>query len=441
MDDMPTEPPFPREERPGVWVTRWRSDETTAGRRPQYNQRFYGSRTDVTREYKRWLKRWRLDGLLQDPTATTGITIAEFAQTYLDHAQRYYRKHGRATSHIWKVRSALQNLVDAVGDSRSSCVTSRILRDLKRQGLVSVNGELFADALTPPLLANLRDELDQPDAKRKTINDWITIIRQAWSWGAQKGLIDSDVALRLSTVSMLTKGRSSSAEYAVVKPIHWSVVEATLEQCTSIVQAMIKLQWHTGMRPGEVCVLRPADVETKGDVWLYCPTEHKGEHIDRRRVVALGPVTQKILTPFLQRDLTGFCFEPVASSIERGRTPRQTIGKRYTTGSYRRAIHRACDRAFPPEGAIAQSEDESAQKWRARLGDAWSQVQEWRAEHQWSPHQLRHAKEAQIERAEGLDAARLFLGHSRQSTTEQYGRSERERRDLERLIELARKYG
>lgn len=398
MFPMPTTPPTPWLWKPGIWITRWRSDVTdpTTGRRRQYAQRFRAdTERDALRQYRRWLAIWSADEAMQEPAMIRNLTVADVAVAYQQHAARTYTKHGRMTTHVHKVRSALQKLV-------------------------SLHGGAAADELTPPRLARLRDSLDGT-ATRQTINAWLTVIRHAWRWAAEQGLCSADVALRLGTVANLQAGRCRSGEDAIIPAVHWSVVEATLPHLHDVLRAMVQVQYHAGMRPGEVCCMRWADVDTSGDVWLYRPTEHKSEHVGRPRVIGLGPQAQAILQPFLCPDLMQCVFRPDAVQAH---GTRRRMSRRYTEAAYRRAIHRACERAFPaPAGATDE------------------QVQAWRQEHQWSPHQIRHAKEADIERAEGISAASLYLGHGSASTTAGYGRVEREQRELHALRELARKYG
>lgn len=445
-DAMATEPPFPTEERPGVWRTRWRPDTPVNGRRPQYTQRFYGSRTQITREYKRWLKRWQLDGAVQHPLSAEGLTVADLADAYLAHAQGWYVKGGRPTSRVWNIKSAMQRLIDRFGDTP-------------------------ANGFTPPMLAQFRDELDKPGAKRETINAWLTIIRQAWAWGAEQGHADPDVALRLTTVKLLQRGRCRSDEYQVVDPVHWSVVEATAAAASPMIRAMILIQWHAGMRPGEVCVMRTGDIDIGGAVWLYRPRGHKTEHHDKARVVALGPQAQAILAPRLKPDLAAYLFSPAEAEAERlaalharrktplscGNRPGSNPGRgrrpmraSYTPDSYRQAIERVCDAAFPPPKALARRKVagkrghtrwETPQEWQARLGERWAELEQWRKDHRWNPNQIRHAKEAALEKAEGLEASRLVLGHSGEGTTRKYGQRERELRELEQIKALAQKYG
>ena len=80
---------------------------------------------------------------------------------------------------------------------------------------------------------------------------------------------------------------------------------------------MIRFQRLTGCRPGEVCILRPCDVDTSGEVWAYRPESHKTEHHGRDRVIFLGPKAQDVLRPYLLRDKTAYCFVPAESERKR----------------------------------------------------------------------------------------------------------------------------
>ena len=40
--------------------------------------------------------------------------------------------------------------------------------------------------------------------------------------------------------------------------------------------------------------MRPIDIETSGDIWLYRPATHKTSHLERSRVVPLGPRAQGV---------------------------------------------------------------------------------------------------------------------------------------------------
>ena len=87
----------------------------------------------------------------------------------------------------------------------------------------------------------------------------------------------------------------------------------------------------------------------------------------------------------------------------RVRSPKRLPRDAYDTNSFRRAIERAC---------------------KAAKTDAWA------------PNQLRHAAATRIRREEGLEAARVVLGHTSAETTEIYAE-----RDQLRAIEVMAKLG
>src|SRR5262249_32249045 len=129
---------------------------------------------------------------------------------------------------------------------------------------------------------------------------------------------------------------------------------------------MIQLQRLTGMRPGEVCIMRSIDVETSRKPWIYTPGSHKTEHHDRPRRIHLGPAAREILEPWLRLNVAEDLFQPREALAEhraqrrrnrktkvqpsqqdrRVERPKRVPGERYTTTSYGHAIADACARAF-----------------------------------------------------------------------------------------------
>lgn len=189
---------------------------------------------------------------------------------------------------------------------------------------------------------------------------------------------------------------------------------------------MIELQLLTGMRPGEVVLMRLCDIDRTQQPWLYRPSRHKTAQHGHDRVVFLGPKAQELILPFIDDGQPArFLFSP--SDADRNRRdemhrrrvtplscgnrpgtnrkgrPKKRPGERYTTHSYGRAIKYACQSAFPtPEGL-----DEARAK-------------EWRASHCWHPHQLRHNAATQFRKEYGLDVAQVVLGHKTLAVTQVY---------------------
>ena len=50
---------------------------------------------------------------------------------------------------------------------------------------------------------------------------------------------------------------------------------------------------------GGVCMIRPCDVDAKGDVWRFTPQTHKTEHLGRERSSSSARKAQDVLRPYL----------------------------------------------------------------------------------------------------------------------------------------------
>jgi integrase len=259
----------------------------------------------------------------------------------------------------------------------------------------------------------------------------------------------------LTTLTAFRKGRSDAREGRTIQPVPDATVDATLPHLSPTVRAMVEPQRLTGMRPGEVCMMRSCDVNTEGRIWEYRPSSHKTEHHERERVVFIGPKAQAVLKPFLSRDLQAFLFSPERSAQEhldlrrearitpdgqgngvgtnRVRRPKRSPGERFDADSDRQAIEYACDRAWPvPDDAALEAaviaERAKANKGEGELAklavvtpDAIRKAgAEWRREHRWAPNRLRHLFATNARREYGIEAVKILLGHSDLSTSELY---------------------
>lgn len=205
---------------------------------------------------------------------------------------------------------------------------------------------------------------------------------------------------------------------------------------------MVRLQRLTGMRPDEVCSLRPGDIDRTAGVWEFRPPSHKLLHKEISRIIYIGPRGQKLLEPYLRRPENEFCFS-AAEAAEQAKAERQarrktppthgnyrgskpgkkkpvrTPGARYSTAAYRRVITRACERAFGmPKDLTAE------------------QANQWRSKHCWAPNQLRHAFATEARKAGGLEASQALLGHKEMKTTQLYAE-----RQAELAAEIALRIG
>ena len=192
-------------------------------------------------------------------------------------------------------------------------------------------------------------------------------------------------------------------------------VDAVKPYVSRQVWFVAQLQLLTGARGGELLKMRPCDLDTTGELWVYTLAAHKTRHFGHERLILLGPRAQIIVRPFLAgRATDAFIFSAAEAEAERRtarhsarktplscgnrpgsnrrRKPRRQPADRYAPASYRRAIARACKLAGVPE---------------------------------WHPHQLRHTTATDIRKRFGVEAARVVLGHRSPAVTELYAEIDR----------------
>jgi integrase len=353
------------------------------------------SKTEYDRLVAEWLSRGRTLEVQAD-----SITVSELILKFMRWGKVHYRRNGKPTETLENHRYAF--------------------RTLRRY-----YGRKLANEFGPKSLKALQKVLVDEGLARRTVNDRITSIKLLFKWGVSEQLVSPMVSHGLSTVPGLTRGRSEARETDPVQPVDDSLVDATIPHLPPAVKDMVALQRLTGCRPAEICIMRPCDVDRSGEVWLYRPSEHKTQHHGHDRIVAIGPQGQAILFRYLARDPEDFCFAPWDSEAKRRaarhelrvvpikygnrpgtnlkRSPKWAPGRRYSTDSYRKAIHRACEKA---------------------------------GVEQWSPNQLRHAAATAIRKRFGLESAQVALGHATAEVTQVYAE-----RDLARLVEVAKQIG
>lgn len=333
--------------------------------------------------------------------AGSPITVNELVLVFRRHAREYYRKNGELT--------------------REATLIDDVVRILRKH-----HASDFLDEFGPVALEALREHMiDDLDWSRKHINKQVGRLIRMFKWAAGKELVDPNVPVALKSLTGLKKGRTRARETLGVKCVDDRIVEQTLPKLPEIVADMVRLQRLTGARPGEVCSLRPCDLERTSDVWIYTPSEHKTEHHEKNRVIALGPKAQAVLETYLGRSDETFCFSPAESErkrreraaatrttplscgnrhgTNRRKSPKRVPRDRYFTDSYRRSIHRACEKL---------------------------EIEKW------SPNRLRHTSATEIRRRFGIEAAQVICGHETADVTQVYAE-----RDLDLAKRVAREVG
>jgi integrase len=344
-----------------------------------------------------------------------GLTIVELCAAYLDFCEGYYVKHGQPTRHVDAVKLSI-----------------RAIRELY--------GFTPAAEFGPKALKALRQSLVEKKHSRRYVNEQIGNLKRMFKWGTSEEVLPPSVYHALQTVTGLRKGRTEARETAPIGPVAEDVVNATLNFLPATVADMVRFQRLTGCRPGEVCQLRPMDLDRSGEIWEYRPSTHKTEHHDKKRLIFVGPKAQAVLRPYLDRSADVLCFRPIDSEAKRfvelrarrktrvqpsqrnrkKAKPKRRPSERYGKDAYRNAILRGVKKA-----------NRTILKEAADMGIATPSLLP-----HWHPNQLRHSAATTIRKTFGLEAAQVILGHSRADVTQVYAE-----RDNAKALEVIRKIG
>ena len=349
-----------------------------------------------------------------------GYTVAMLVRDYIAYSRSYYGED--VSSDLHRIKPALKPLIHLYRDS-------------------------LATDFGPQCFKAVRETMIQSGLTRQGINRRMKLVSRAFKWAAAEGKIPAAIYETLKLVPSLKRGRTTAREAKKIKPIDDLVVDATLPHMSPIVADMVRIQRLIGCRPSEVCNLTPASLDRSDDVWVATLTEHKTAHHGHTRKLFIGPKVQAILSSYLEREADEALFQPCETMAMRRRsdaesriTPlscgnrpgkrsgglkgthaRKKAGNRYTTNSYRRAIHYACDKAFPAPAPLVQRSGESDAARRERLNQQQlKELKEWQSEHRWSPNRLRHTRGTEVRKKFGLEAAQVSLGHSTADVTQVY---------------------
>jgi len=312
----------------------------------------YGS-PESKAKYGQAIAEWQSSG--RRSVNTKSMTVAELVAGYWKFAETYYVKGGQPTSEMLWIRSSVKPLVD-------------------------LYATLPAGEFGPLKLKAVRERMIDCGWARKAINARVHRVRRVFRWATENELVPASVYDSIRAVSALRQGRTRAKESPPVRAINESHILSVLECVPDAIRGMILVQPHTGMRPGEVRVMRGVDIAMTGPIWEYRPVVHKLEHRGIERVVMIGPRCQSVLAEFLKPDLSEYLFTPESMN---GRPSRDY----YMSGAYRRAVARGCIRAGVPH---------------------------------WSPNQIRHTAGTSIRSKAGLTAVQAFLGHKNARTSEIY---------------------
>ncbi|MCH7988934.1 MAG: hypothetical protein IID46_07255 [Planctomycetes bacterium] len=192
-------------------------------------------------EYDRLIAEWLQNGRLLP--AENDLTVNEMLVGYICHCDGYYRRaDGTPTSESDAIRQSI-----------------RPLKELYGHTLVCDFG--------PLKLKVCREAMIDAGLCRNECNKRTRRIVRAFKWAAENEFVSPSTWQALRAVDGLRKGRSAARETQPVQPVPDEHVDAVLPHVLPPVAAMIRLQRLTGMRPGEVVLMRIGDIDRTKNVF------------------------------------------------------------------------------------------------------------------------------------------------------------------------------
>lgn len=321
-------------------------------------------------------------GVMPTHQANAPMTVRHVCLAYAQHCEGYYH-----------------NDLPALGKAKAIC-----------DEVTEFAGDMLASEFGPLELDELRESWITPKRSRRYINSLTNLVIRMFRWSLSRKMIPAETLVALKALEPLRKGRTKARENAPVQAVDISHVRATYEHLSPVLKAMLRIQVATGMRPTELCIMRPCDIDRSGPEWLYTPSEHKCTNKDKDRVIPILGDAREALEDYLNRPAGSYCFSPKEATAwhnakkrserkskvqpsqqDRSKdNPEVSPRDRYDKDSYRRALQRAAKKAGVP---------------------------------QWTPYEVRHLVGTVVAEALQLENAKALLGHSDLHTTQRYSKA------------------
>lgn len=237
------------------------------------------------------------------------------------------------------------------------------------------HGDESPNDFGPRKLEALRDGFIADGVNRKYANIKTRMIVRIIKHGVSRELVSPERIVALDALEPLKLGQGREGKPRTGVAI--ADIEKTLPKLPKVLQAMVKLQLATAMRPSEMFRMTPSMIDRSGDIWFYRPTDHKTAHRGKLKAVPLLDDAKAILSPYLFGDASELCFLT-------------HLGTPWNKDSYRIAVTRAAKAA--------------------------------KAKH-WTPYAIRHTTAQAVRDAVGPEGVQALLGHSRLSTGEIYAKA------------------
>lgn len=338
--------------------------------------------------------------------AETGFSIGQLIVAYWGFAQGYYVKDSKPTKEVDSIREALAPLRDLYASTSASDFGPKSLQAI-RQHMIDVQ-----------------------KLSRKVINQRIGRIKRAFKWAVAEELVPPSLFHGLQAVGGLRYGRTEARETEPVKPAPEEHVDAVLPFVSPHISTMIQVQRLTGMRPCEVVAMRPCDIDTSGEVWVYEPPDHKNRWRGKSRAIPIGPKAQELLRPFMDRDSSAYLFSPKEAEAWRNEQRQLAAGTSRKTPVYPselRSKEKAKQARKRRKPVRPRRDHYDTHSYQGAIDYGFDRAKKAGVEiPHWHPNQLRHNRGTEVRKVYGVEAAQVILGHARADVTQVYAEKNQE---------------
>jgi integrase len=326
-----------------------------------------------------------LDSMIQVPPeqhvenqVSDPITVKHVATVYHEHAKAIYAEGSKDLARIKKLTDEL----------------------------IEHYGEVLADEFGPRALKEQRKRWIDAGNSRKYCNRLTNGVIRMYKHAVAEELVDQSAWQRLRSLEPLRAGQTTAREIEPIQPADIAQVRATAAFLSPVLKAMLRIHIATGMRPSELCRMRPMDIDRTGDVWMYRPPKHKTASRGKARAIPIVGDAQDALVDYLNRKPSSCCFSP-AESMSWFRAKQRSERKGY--GSYKK-------RKSNPVKQPGDCYDSHSYRRAIQNAAAAAKVAKWH------PYQLRHLAGTIVRDALGPEAAQALLGHANIQMTEHYAK-------------------
>ena len=369
----------------------------------------YGSQESRV-AYARFIAEIQEDPILSLPKNETNITVKELSAAFLDHA----KVHIDPTTYDFYRIIVLDFIDKLYGDNT------------------------FVGDFKPSCLKLVRSEMVKSRRFcRNIVNRHTRRAISIFEWGVENDIVPETTWRALKTVKSLPKGYPGTFDHKERKNVPDSVIKATLPFLPPTLQAMVKLQRLTGLRPSEVFNMKVREItkDTDPELWYYTLESHKTEEHIGKKAIPLGKPEQVLIAPYLiGKKADAAVFSPRTAQEERNAEKRANRKTKITPSQAARNKSRA-EKPFQYAEFYNRNSYRQAIEYAIDKGN--KSLPNNKKIPYWTPYCLRNSAATAAELEFGLDGSQALLAHKTADMTRRYSNAQlstreklaRERRD------------